>query len=45
MPNEKHGKSELITQDDLEKAAKAANMSPKDAAMNIADAEGCNCKK
>jgi len=44
-PNDKHGKSELITQEDLENAAKAANISPKDAAKNIADAEGLSCKK
>lgn len=45
MPNEKHGKQELITQNDLDKAAKAANMSPQDAAKNIADAEGLSCQK
>ncbi len=45
MPNEKHGKSELITKDDLDRAAKAANMSPQDAAKNIADAEGLKCNR
>jgi hypothetical protein len=43
MPNDRHNKPELITQDDLDKAAKAANMSPQDAAKNIADAEGLKC--
>jgi hypothetical protein len=44
-PNDKHNKPELITMDDLQKAAKAANMSPDDAAKNIADAVGLNCNK
>lgn len=42
MPGEKHGKPEQITHDDLNKAARAANMSPQDA-KNIADAEGLKC--
>ncbi len=45
MPNDRHNNPDLITQDDLDRAAKAANMSPKDAAINIADAEGLNCKR
>ncbi|OPY30215.1 MAG: hypothetical protein A4E28_00462 [Methanocella sp. PtaU1.Bin125] len=44
MPNDRHNNPDLITQEDLDKAAKAANMSAKDAAKNIADAEGLNCK-
>jgi hypothetical protein len=31
--------------DDLWKAAKAANLSPDDAAKNIADSVGLNCNK
>jgi hypothetical protein len=45
MPNDKHNNPNLITMNDLEKAAKAANMSVEDAATNIADAIGLNCKK
>jgi hypothetical protein len=44
-PNDRHNNPDLITQEDLDRAAKAANMSPKDAAQNIADAEGLSCKK
>jgi hypothetical protein len=43
MPNDRHNSKDLITQEDLDKAAKAANMSPQDAAKNIADAEGLKC--
>lgn len=43
--NDKHNNPDLITQEDLEKAAKAAKMSPQDAAKNIADAEGLTCQK
>jgi hypothetical protein len=45
MPNNRHNNPNLITQEDLDKAAKAANMSPQDAARNIADAEGLNCSR
>jgi len=45
MPNDRHNNPDLITQDDLDRAAKAANMSAKDAAVNIADAEGIKCNK
>ncbi len=45
MPHDKHNNPGLITIDDLESAAKAANMSVEDAAKNIADAVGLNCKK
>jgi hypothetical protein len=45
MPNDKHNNPDLITMDDLQRAAKAANMSPDDAAKNIADSVGLNCKK
>jgi hypothetical protein len=45
MPHDKHNNPNLITIEDLEKAANAANMSVKDAAENIADAVGLNCKK
>jgi hypothetical protein len=45
MPNDKHNNPDLITMDDLQRAAKAANMSVDDAAMNIADSVGLNCKK
>lgn len=45
MPNDRHNNPDLITQEDLDRAAKAANMSATDAAQNIADAEGLSCKK
>lgn len=45
MRNERHNNPDLITQEDLEKAAKAAKMSPQDAARNIADAEGLKCSR
>ena len=45
MPEDKHNNPNLITMSDLEKAAKAANMSIEDAAKNIADSVGLNCKK
>jgi hypothetical protein len=45
MPNDRHNNPDLITQDDLDRAAKAANMSPQDAAQNIADAEGLKCNR
>ncbi len=45
MPEDKHNNPNLITMSDLEKAAKAANMSTEDAAKNIADAVGLNCTK
>ncbi len=45
MPEDKHNNPNLITRSDLEKAAKAANMSVEDAAKNIADSVGLNCKK
>lgn len=43
-PNDKHNNPNLITRDDLEKAAKAANISIDDAAKNIASSMGLNCK-
>ncbi len=45
MPQDRHNNPNLITMTDLEKAARAANMSTEDAARNIADAVGLNCKK
>ncbi len=45
MPNDKHNNPNLITMSDLEKAAKAANMSVEEAATNIADAIGFSCKE
>jgi hypothetical protein len=45
MPNDKHNNPDLITMDDLQRAAKAANMKADDAAKNIADSVGLNCKK
>jgi hypothetical protein len=45
MPNDKHNNPDLITMDDLQRAARAANMSVDDAAKNIADSVGLNCKK
>jgi hypothetical protein len=45
MPEEKHNNPNLISMSDLEKAAKAANMSIEDVAKNIADSVGLSCKK
>ena len=45
MHHDRHNNPSLITIEDLEKAAKAANMSKEDAAENIADAVGLSCKK
>ncbi|MDI6895891.1 hypothetical protein [Methanocella conradii] len=45
MPEDKHNNPSLITMSDLQKAAKAANMSVEDAARNIADAVGLTCRK
>ncbi|AFD00300.1 hypothetical protein Mtc_1548 [Methanocella conradii HZ254] len=45
MPEDKHNNPNLITMSDLQKAAKAANMSVEDAARNIADAVGLTCRK
>jgi hypothetical protein len=45
MPHDRHNNPNLITIEDLERAAQAANMSTKDAAENIADAVGLNCTK
>ncbi len=44
QPNNNHGKNELITMDELQKAAKAANQSVDDAAKNIAESVGLSCK-
>ncbi len=44
QPNNNHGKAELITMDELQKAAKAANQSVDDAAKNIAESVGLSCK-
>jgi hypothetical protein len=35
-PNERHGDDRHITQDDIDQAAEAANISPEEAARNIA---------
>lgn len=45
MQHDKHNNPDLITRDDLERAARAANMSLEDAAKNIADAVGLKCQK
>ncbi|HMK48380.1 MAG TPA: hypothetical protein VK436_17280 [Methanocella sp.] len=45
MPNEKHGNPDMISMDDLNKAAKAANMDVDDVAKNIADSVGLKCNK
>ncbi len=45
LPHDKHNNPNNITIEDLEKAAKAANESVEDAAMNIGDAVGLSCKK
>ncbi|MGA9140613.1 MAG: hypothetical protein WBZ29_10340 [Methanocella sp.] len=45
MPNDKHNNPDLISMDDLQRAAKAANMSVEEAAQNIADALGMKCDK
>lgn len=44
QPNNDHGNPDLITMDELQKAAKAANQSVDDAAKNIAESVGLNCK-
>jgi hypothetical protein len=36
-PNDKHGDDRHITQDQLNRAAQAANISPQEAAQNIVD--------
>jgi len=43
-PNDNHGNSDLITMDELQRAAKAANESVEDAAKNIAESVGLRCK-
>lgn len=43
-PNDNHGNPNLITMDDMQKAAKAANQTVEDAAKNIADSIGLSCK-
>ena len=43
-PNDNHGKAELITMNELQSAAKAANQSVDDAAKNIAESVGLSCK-
>ena len=45
LPHDKHNNPDLITIDDLQRAAKAANMSTDDAAKNIADYVGLHCHK
>ena len=45
MPHDKHNNPALITIDDLKEAARAAGLSPEDAAANIASALGLDCKK
>jgi hypothetical protein len=42
--NNNHGNPDLITMDELQKAAKAANESVEDAAKNIAESVGLSCK-
>ncbi|WP_230742933.1 hypothetical protein [Methanooceanicella nereidis] len=44
-PHDKHGNPAHITIDELEKAAKAANMSKEEAAKNIAESVGLKCGK
>jgi hypothetical protein len=43
-PNDNHGNPDLITMDELQKAARAANQTVDDAAKNIAESVGLNCK-
>lgn len=43
-PNDNHGNRDLITMDELQKAAGAANQSIEDAAKNIAESVGLSCK-
>ena len=43
-PNDNHGNRDLITMDELQRAAKAANESVEDAAKNIAESVGLRCK-
>ncbi|WP_173363047.1 hypothetical protein [Methanocella arvoryzae] len=45
MPHDKHNNPDLITMEDLQRAAKAANMDVDDAVKNIADAVGMKCNK
>lgn len=42
--NDNHGNPDLITMNELQKAAKAANQDLEDAAKNIAQAVGLSCK-
>jgi hypothetical protein len=44
QPENDHGNKDLITREELDKAAKAAGMSPEDAAKNIASSMGLSCK-
>jgi hypothetical protein len=44
QPNNDHGNKDLITMDELQKAARAANQTVDDAAKNIAESVGLNCK-
>lgn len=45
MPREEHNNPDLITMQELEKAAKASNISVEDAAKNIASSVGLKCQK
>lgn len=44
-PNENHDNPNNITLTELQRAAKAANETVEDAAKNIAESVGLNCKK
>lgn len=45
MPHDKHNNPDLISIEDLQRAAKAANMDVDDAVKNIADSVGMKCNK
>ncbi|WP_424357685.1 hypothetical protein [Methanocella sp. MCL-LM] len=45
MPHDKHNNPDLISMEDLQRAAKAANMSVDDAVKNMADSVGMKCNK
>ena len=45
MPHDKHNNPDLISMEDLQRAAKAANMNVDDAVKNIADSVGMKCNK
>lgn len=45
MLHDRHNNPNLITMEDLERAARAGNMTVQDAAENIADSLGLSCRK